>query len=633
MATIDELLAAIEAAPRGPKICALFDFDGTIISGYSATVFLRQQIRSGQLSAREVLEVFTALAQFGLGNLGFSALMAATGQLLHGIDEASYRAVGEDLYRKQIARLVYPEARRLIAAHRARGHTVAIISSATPYQVEPAARDLDIEEISCTRLEVEDGLFTGAVVRPACFGQGKVDAAEALAGRAGADLDDSFFYSDSTDDIHLFERVGRPVALNPSSKLRAVAHDRAWPSANFGSRGRPTMAQFLRSLAATVSLVPSFAAGLPIYALTGSRRDALNFSLSLFADAASALINLDLEVRGGEHLWSRRPAVFIFNHQSKADVVIVARLLRQDIAGVGKQEIKRMPVIGKVLELGGVVMIDRRNAASAIEAMAPLVDAMRQEGKSVVLAPEGTRTVSPKLGPFKKGAFHLAMQAGVPIIPIVIHNAGDVAPKGDFVFRPATVDVEVLPPVETADWSPDTIDKHVRQVRNLFLRRLGQPEEPAPGQRRATAKKAPARGPAAGKTASRRAASASAAPEKASAGKAGRKRAGAEEALQKKAAPKTTHAEKAAPKKVAPKKVAPKKVAPKKVAPKKVAQKKVTPKKVTAKKVAPKNEPPKKAVAKRAATGKPARKQTATRKQPAKRPAARPKLRSGDGSA
>jgi len=572
MATIDELLAAIEAAPRGPQVCALFDFDGTIISGYSATVFLREQIRSGQLSAREVLEVFTAMAQFGLGNLGFSALMAATGQLLRGVDEASYRAVGEDLYRKQIARLVYPEARRLIAAHRARGHTVAIISSATPYQVDPAARDLDIDEVMCTRLEVEDGLFTGTVARPTCFGQGKVDAAEDLAGRVGAELDDSFFYSDSTDDIQLLERVGRPVALNPGSKLRAVAHDRDWPSANFGSRGRPTTAQFLRSLAATVSLVPSFAAGLPIYALTGSRRDALNFSLSLFADAASALINLDLAVKGEEHLWSRRPAVFIFNHQSKADVVIVARLLRQDIAGVGKQEIKRMPVIGKVLELGGVVMIDRRNAASAIEAMAPLVDAMRQEGKSVVLAPEGTRTISPKLGPFKKGAFHLAMQAGVPIVPIVIHNAGDVAPKGDFVFRPATVDVEVLPPVDTTDWAPETIREHVREVRNLFLRTLGQPEEPAPRQRPGTVKKATPRGASAGQSA----------PRKTTAGRVAAKKRPA----------KKSPAKKGAPKKTAPKKAVRKKAAPRTAAPKKAA----------------------------------------ARKRPVTRPAARPKLSGGDGT-
>jgi putative phosphoserine phosphatase/1-acylglycerol-3-phosphate O-acyltransferase len=190
---------------------------------------------------------------------------------------------------------------------------------------------------------------------------------------------------------------------------------------------------------------------------------------------------MDLKVSGEEHLWSHRPAVFIFNHQSKADVIIIAKLLRRDIAGVGKQEIrKETPILGKVLELGGVVFIDRANAKSAIDSMTPLVEAMKNDGKSVVLAPEGTRTVSPRLAPFKKGAFHLAMQAGVPIVPIVIRNAGDVAPKGDFVFRAATVEVQVLPPVDTSAWRVDTIDQHVRDVRNMFARTLGQPEETAP---------------------------------------------------------------------------------------------------------------------------------------------------------
>ena len=106
---------------------------------------------------------------------------------------------------------------------------------------------------------------------------------------------------------------------------------------------------------------------------------------------------------------------------------------------------------------------------------------LQADGKSVVLAPEGTRTVSPRLAPFKKGAFHLAMQAGVPIVPIVIRNAGDVAPKGDFVFRAATVEVQVLPPVDTGGWRVETIEEHVREVRNMFARTLGQPEETAPG--------------------------------------------------------------------------------------------------------------------------------------------------------
>jgi putative phosphoserine phosphatase/1-acylglycerol-3-phosphate O-acyltransferase len=113
--------------------------------------------------------------------------------------------------------------------------------------------------------------------------------------------------------------------------------------------------------------------------------------------------------------------------------------------------------------------------------MAPLVDAMKIDGKSVVLAPEGTRTISPKLAPFKKGAFHLAMQAGVPLVPVVIHNAGDVAPKGDFVYRRATVEVDVLPPVETSGWRVDSLSDRVREVRNMFARALGQPEEHASG--------------------------------------------------------------------------------------------------------------------------------------------------------
>ena len=75
------------------------------------------------------------------------------------------------------------------------------------------------------------------------------------------------------------------------------------------------------------------------------------------------------------------------------------------------------------------------------------------------------------------------MQAGVPMIPIVIRNAGDVAPKGDFVFRAATVDVEVLPPVDTSKWRSETVEDHVREVRNMFARTLGQPELKPPARK------------------------------------------------------------------------------------------------------------------------------------------------------
>lgn len=476
MALHQDVIAEVEKSPDGPQVGALFDFDGTIISGFSAVAFVREQIKRGDLSRKELVELVAAMTSFGMGKMGFSAMMVATSQFMRGISEESYIELGEQLYQKNIARLIYPESRALIEAHQRKGHTVAIISSATPYQVEPAARDLDVADVLCTRLEVVDGEFTGGVVRPTCFGQGKVTAAESMVEKYGVDLAQSFFYSDSDDDLELLEAVAYPRPLNPNSKLTSIAERKGWPIRRFASRGSPRATDLVRSVAATLSLIPSFALGLPIYGLTGSRQQAQNFSLSLFADTASALIGLNLDVKGEENLWKQRPAVFIFNHQSKADVVIIGRLLRRDIAGVGKEEIRKMPIIGRILEFGGVVLIDRKNAASAIEAMQPLVDAMRNEGKSVCLAPEGTRTVSPKLAPFKKGAFHLAMQAGVPIVPIVIRNALDVAPKGDFVFRSATVEVEVLPPVDTSKWKVKTLNKHVADVRGMFLQTLGQEE-------------------------------------------------------------------------------------------------------------------------------------------------------------
>ncbi len=470
------LIQNIATAEPGPKTCAVFDFDGTIISGYSATAFLKDQIARGEIAPADLIQLTQAATRFGIGSLGFSALMAVHAQYLAGRSEADYIANSERLFRRAIAKLIYPEARQLIEAHRAAGHSIAIISSATPYQVLPAAKDLGIEDVYASDLEVVDGQFTGGVVTPTCFGQGKVDAAERFTEKQGSDLGRCFFYSDSTDDIELLDVVGQPVVLNGSRELKAIARESGWPTADFSSRGPASTSEVLRSIAATGSLVGSFMMGLPLYALSRSRRDSVNFSISLFAETASALIGLDLDVQGREHLWKKRPAIFMFNHQSNADMLIMANLVRRDIVGVGKRELKNLPVIGPLMGAAGVVFIDRSDRHAAIETMKPLVEAMRGEGKSLVIAPEGTRAPTRKLGAFKKGGFHVAIQSGVPIVPVVIHNSSDISPKGDKIYRSGTVKVDVLPAIDTSDWSVSTIDEHVTDVRNLFLKTLGQPE-------------------------------------------------------------------------------------------------------------------------------------------------------------
>lgn len=470
-------LEEVLASEPGSHIAALFDFDGTIIAGYSATAMLREKLQRREMSVEEIAETANVIAQHSLGAIGFSGLMSGAAKFMKGVEEESFVQFGEELYKKHIARKIYPETRAIIEAHQAKGHRVAIISSATIYQIEPTARDLGISDIKCSAYEIEDGVFTGDIIRPLCFGEGKVIAAEELAADYGLDLDQSYFYSDSDDDIELLERVGKPRPLNPNMKLKAIADERNWPVQRFASRGTPSWVDYTRTIYATGSLIGAFAAGLPIWALTRSQREAVNFSMGLFGDFATAITGVELEVEDERHLWSSRPCIFIFNHQSKADVMILAKLIRRDMGGVGKKEIKDIPILGKLMEWGGTVFVDRADGKSAIKAMEPLVEAIQKEGKSICIAPEGTRSLTPKLEPFKKGAFHLAMQAGVPIVPIVIHNATDVAPKNEFVMRPATVRVTVLPPVDTSDWQVKTLNAHVRDVRNMFLRTLGQPEE------------------------------------------------------------------------------------------------------------------------------------------------------------
>lgn len=469
-----KVIKEIEALPDGPQIGAFFDFDGTIIHGYSATTYLREQVRRGDIKPKQLLELTKVMAQFGLGNLDFSVMLTMASQFLKGVKEAEYLDFSEALYTKHIAKRIYPESRALVEAHLKKGHTVTLVSAATPYQIMPAARELGIKLVKCSHLEIVDGKFTGGVVRPTCYGMGKVAAAEEIAEQYGVDISQSFFYSDSDEDLQLLEFVGNPRPINPNKRLRHIANGRGWPVRDFHSRGNVKPTDYLRTLATQVSMVTSFAAGLPIYALTGSLNKTRNFSMSLFADTACALTGLELDIEGEENAWKSRPCVFVFNHQSQADVLILPTLLRRDLAGVGKKEIGNVPILGKLMQFGGTVLIDRENTTSAKEAMRPLVDVMLKEGRSVCIAPEGTRSTSTNLGRFKKGAFHLAMQAGVPIVPIVIHNAIDVAPRGQFVFKPATVKVTVLPPVDTSNWSALTMNEHVHDVRDLFLEELDQ---------------------------------------------------------------------------------------------------------------------------------------------------------------
>jgi putative phosphoserine phosphatase/1-acylglycerol-3-phosphate O-acyltransferase len=468
MALHDKLTREIRQGPSGPKVGAFFDLDQTLLAGFSATAFFRERLLSGRMSPRELGESLLGALSFSLGRTGFSGFVAATTAAYRGLAESVMEEIGEEVFEKHLATEIYPESRALVRAHQEKGHTVAIVSSATRYQAEPLARELGIDEVLCTRLEVENGVFTGRVVHPTCYGEGKAHAALELAARRGVDLGESYFYTDSHEDLPLLNIVGRPRPLNPNGRLAQIAKERQWPVRRFRSRGTPSLGDLVRTGLFLGSVVPSVWAGVAAGLANRSQREAINMLGSVWGDLATSLAGVDLRVEGEEHLWSHRPAVFIFNHQSGLDAVLMVKLLRRDITGVGKQEIKKNPIFGPLFAAAGTVFIDRGDHARAIEALKPAVDALR-EGRSLVIAPEGTRSSTPRLGRFKKGAFHIAMQAGVPIVPVVFRNVLDALPKHALVVRPATVEAVVLPPIDTSGWTRESLDAEIETIHDAYL--------------------------------------------------------------------------------------------------------------------------------------------------------------------
>ena len=252
----------IEESPSGASIGAFFDFDRTLIAGFSAMAFLGGWVLSGRMGPMGVLRTLAATARFRTGQIGFSALVAETSEFLAGFSEAEYRALAERIFTRWLAGDVFPEARALVRAHQRRGHTVAIVSSATRYQIEAIARDLGIKHILCTELEVRDGSFTGDVIRPTCFREGKAIAAEGFAAASGVDLRKSYFYTDSHDDLALLNIVGHPRPTNPDRRLAAIAVKRGWLVREFASRGLPGVEEIVRTALAAGSLGPGSRLGI-----------------------------------------------------------------------------------------------------------------------------------------------------------------------------------------------------------------------------------------------------------------------------------------------------------------------------------------------------------------------------------
>jgi putative phosphoserine phosphatase / 1-acylglycerol-3-phosphate O-acyltransferase len=466
-----DAIAAIEAGPKGPGIGAFFDFDGTLIDGYSATAYFTDRFRRREMRLDEAVDIVRVLWRGDMDEREFADVISKAVVELAAHPEQEVIELWSRLFKEKIARLLFPEAWSLVKAHQKMGHTVAIATSATRYQAAPIAEELGIEHLLCTRATVRDGRLTGGVEGAPLWGAGKAAAVCDFATAHGIELSRSYGYANGNEDIAFLKTVGHATAVNPKPALVEAAQRAGWTMLRFPARRKASLATRARSLAAYCALTATSLGGLAYAVASGKKRRAAELVSAISSDVMLAITGVEVETQGEHHLWAHRPALFLFNHQSTVDGYVLLTLLRRGVTGIAKKEVAKMPLLGQILRALDFAFIDRGNTGSSKEAMQPAVDRLRH-GMSVVIAPEGTRSLTPRLGQFKKGAFHIAMQAGAPIVPVVIRNTYEVMPRGSLLFRPGTVQVCALPAIDVTTWKVEDLDRHVADVQALFQRTL-----------------------------------------------------------------------------------------------------------------------------------------------------------------
>ncbi|HMT50423.1 MAG TPA: HAD-IB family hydrolase [Dietzia sp.] len=460
-------ISEVQHSPEGAQVGAFFDLDGTLVAGYTAAALTTARRKEGEFTLADSLRSLVPLLAFARGKVGFADMVQASNQGLAGKPVGDLTELGQKVFESRISDLIYPEMRRIVLAHQQRGHTVVLCSSALQLQVEPVAAYLGVDHVLCNRFELDDERrLTGRVVEPVIWGPTKSYAVQEFAADHGIELRDSYFYADGDEDAPLMYHVGKPRPTNPGKELARIAERRGWPVVRLSSRGSGLMGP-IKSAAAIWSLAATAAAGATVGLVTLDKRKGLNVMTRNYPRFLLAVNGVTLNVKGREHL-DTRPAVFIFNHRTNLDTVMVSALVGRDFTGVAKKELEANPFVGPLGKVMDVAFVERGGRAQDIESLRR-IEELTAKGLSIIIAPEGHRFDTDTVGPFKKGAFRMAMSAGLPIVPLIFRNAEDISGRNSTSFHAGQVDVLVGAPIETADWDLQDLDNNIAEVRQMYI--------------------------------------------------------------------------------------------------------------------------------------------------------------------
>ncbi len=243
---------------------AFFDLDRTLIAGSSAFVFARAARDAGLIRLQDFVVDATKAFKFRFfGSTDNSSnevrerILAAAG----GLRQSDLVGLNE-MVLPELLGLIRPEARALLDQHHAAGRETWIVSASPIEIVEPLAHALGMTGGIGTVGEVENGVYTGKLSGPFCYGEGKAEAISTLAIQRGIDLANSWSYSDSMSDLPMMNIVGNAVAVNPDAELTALSRQKGWPVVVFAQRSKMLIRRSTTITVAVCGMLLTYSLGL-----------------------------------------------------------------------------------------------------------------------------------------------------------------------------------------------------------------------------------------------------------------------------------------------------------------------------------------------------------------------------------
>jgi len=206
-----------------------------------------------------------------------------------------------------------------------------------------------------------------------------------------------------------------------------------------------------------------------IFSLFSNAENNIHKVAKLWAKILLLICNTKVEIIGKENILRGKPQIFMANHQSDFDILIVLTHIPGQFRWLVKKELFHIPVFGAAMKSAGYIEIDRNNREKAMQSFDQAALRIR-EGKSIMAFPEGTRSRFGEIKHFKQGTFYLAIKSGAPIVPISIIGSGEIMPKRSLKIKPGKIKLVIDKPIDVKNIMLENRQELITIVRNTIIK-------------------------------------------------------------------------------------------------------------------------------------------------------------------